>query len=259
MAVPNFLIMKLKLCCLALLLPCVQMLAYDKIDNLSSFAKIYGIVRYYSPNPYTMSDKFRTYHIEDGIAYFNPSGLRKSYDAFMEMMKHEDEFSSIIFDLRHYPAYDFAEEVLGHFADEDMVVSENMLIPVSYLPNQSGMYYVSESELIQHKPKIDKMCVFLSDYTSVSYAETVLMIADAYGLGAIVGRPTRGTNGDATRFMLPAFGFTMTGLKAVNFDGSRHHRIGVVPDIMVEQTTMDDARNGRDIILEIARQYLKGE
>lgn len=47
--------MKLKLCCLALLLSCVQMFALDKIDNLSSFAKIYGIVRYYSPNPYTQA------------------------------------------------------------------------------------------------------------------------------------------------------------------------------------------------------------
>lgn len=38
--------MKLKLCCLALLLPCVQMFALDKI---------YGIVRYYSPNLYTQA------------------------------------------------------------------------------------------------------------------------------------------------------------------------------------------------------------
>lgn len=210
-------------------------------------------------SPYAVSDKLSPYHIEDGIAYFNPSGLRKSYDSFSEMMKRENEFSSIIFDLRQYPSYDFAEEVLGHFADEDMVVSENMLLPVSYLPYQSGMYYVSEPEYVRHKSKIDKTCVFLSDYTTVSYAETVLMIVEAYGFGTIVGRPTRGTNGDATRFMLPAFGFTMTGLKAVNFDGSRHHGIGVVPDILVEQASVDCAREGSDLILERAKQYLKGE
>lgn len=50
--------MKLKLCCLALLSSCVQMFALDKIDNISSFAKIYGIVRYYSPNPYTQARQY---------------------------------------------------------------------------------------------------------------------------------------------------------------------------------------------------------
>ncbi len=50
--------MKLKLCYLALLSSCVQMFALDKIDNISSFAKIYGIVRYYSPNPYTQARQY---------------------------------------------------------------------------------------------------------------------------------------------------------------------------------------------------------
>lgn len=233
---------------------CVQMFANDKIDHLSSFAKIYGIVRYYSPNPYTQTwdetDWFK-------VAY-----------RYVKSYQESDCDEAVLYDFLNVFAPDatltaapdsvYSSEISSPFYFNEYVGSDNMLLLVSYLPYQRGMYYVSEPEVVRHKSKIDKTCVFLSDYTSMSYAETVLMIVDSYDLGTIIGRPTRGTNGDATRFMLPAFGFTMTGLKAVNFDGSRHHGIGVIPDITVEPTTMDYARNGRDIIFERAEQYLKG-
>lgn len=68
----------------------------------------------------------------------------------------------------------------------------------------------------------------------MSWGETVLMIAKGYKLGRIIGLPTAGTNGDASTFMLPAFPFRMTAIKAVNIDGSRHHGIGIQPDIQAE-------------------------
>ena len=34
--------------------------------------------------------------------------MRDSYQAFTEMMKRDNEFSAIIFDIREYPAYDFS-------------------------------------------------------------------------------------------------------------------------------------------------------
>ena len=105
---------------------------------------------------------------------------------------------------------------------------------------------------------IDKQCVFLSDYTSMSYAETVLMLVAEYDLGTIIGTPSCGTNGDATRFDLPAFGFTMTALKATNIDGTRHHGVGVIPDVLIDMPDCDPVYSNQDYILENAIKYIKG-
>ena len=204
-----------------------------------------------------LSHSNSAYWISDSIAYFNPSMVRDSYQAFTEMMKRDNEFSAIIFDIREYPAYDFID-VLGHLTDSDMLM-DNIHTPISYLPNRSEVYFKTQKQYIRSKDMtIDKQCVFLSDYTSMSYAETVLMLVAEYDLGPIIGTPSCGTNGDATRFDLPAFGFTMTALKATNIDGTRHHGIGVIPDVLVDMPDCDPVYSNQDYILESAIRYIKG-
>lgn len=206
--------------------------------------------------PYREPMDATIYQIEDGIAYFNPSLSQMCYNAFKEVLERKDEYSSIIFDLRNYPAYDFID-VLGHLTNLDLTMS-NMLMPIFYLPDQCNVYYSSDTECIRSKDeKLDKRIIFLSDYTSMSYAETILMLASEYKIGVIIGSPSRGTNGDVTRFDLPVFGFTMTALKAVNVDGTQHHGIGVCPDFCVDPISIEQARNGHDPILEKAKAYIK--
>ena len=203
-----------------------------------------------------LSHSNSAYWISDSIAYFNPSMVRDSYQAFTEMMKRENEFSAIIFDIREYPAYDFID-VLGHLTDSDMLM-DNIHTPISYLPNRGEVYFKTQKQYIRSKDMtIDKQCVFLSDYTSMSYAETVLMLVAEYDLGTIIGTPSCGTNGDATRFDLPAFGFTMTALKATNIDGTRHHGVGVIPDVLVDMDACDSVYTNQDYILESAISYIK--
>lgn len=203
-----------------------------------------------------LSQSNSSYWISDSIAYFNPSVMRDSYQAFTEMMKRDNEFSAIIFDIREYPAYDFID-VLGHLTDSDMLM-DNIHTPISYLPNRGEVYFKTQKQYIRSKDMtIDKQCVFLSDYTSMSYAETVLMLVAEYDLGTIIGTPSCGTNGDATRFDLPAFGFTMTALKATNIDGTRHHGVGVIPDVLVDMDACDSVYTNQDYILESAISYIK--
>ena len=83
----------------------------------------------------------------------------------------------------------------------------------------------------------------------MSWAETVLMYVKEYDLGTIVGTPSTGTTGDITQFTFPAFNLRLTGLHAAWLDGSRHHGIGVEPDIRVE-VSADDHLNGRDVVIE---------
>ena len=99
--------------------------------------------------------------------------------------------------------------------------------------------YLGTVEAVQPAaPRIDLPVYFLCGPKTMSWGETVLMLVKGYRLGTVIGTPT---NGDATTFILPAFPFGMTAIKAVNLDGSRHHGIGVQPDILTEAGSCEEA------------------
>jgi hypothetical protein len=52
------------------------------------------------------------------------------------------------------------------------------------------------------------------------------------------------------------FDFRMTGLEVLNPDGSRHHRIDVIPDVLVTPT-IKGLREGRDEVLERVIELVK--
>jgi C-terminal processing protease CtpA/Prc len=90
--------------------------------------------------------------------------------------------------------------------------------------------------------------VFLTDANAMSYGETFMEMVKHYRIGTIIGEPTAGTNGDV-RF---DFEVMMTGLKFTSHDGSRHHGIGVIPDIIVHPEV------GKDNVFEYAKSYIRG-
>lgn len=76
-----------------------------------------------------------------------------------------------------------------------------------------------------------------------------------YGIGTIIGEPTAGCNGDATRNRMQFATFIMTYNKFLNRDGSQHHSIGVLPDIYCSPT-IGDIRQNIDTQLEFAKKYI---
>lgn len=169
------------------------------------------------------------------------------YESFMKRLEEENP-KAIIFDVRGYPTYYF-EKVLSHLTDKDMS-NGFFRTPLTTLPNQANMCYDINTGVIKPiEPHITIPCYFLADYRAMSWAETVLMYVKEYGLGTIIGTPSTGTTGDITQFTFPAFNLRLTGLHAAWLDGSRHHGIGVEPDIRVE-VAADDHLNGRDVLME---------
>ena len=49
----------------------------------------------------------------------------------------------------------------------------------------------------------------------------------------------------------------MTALKATNIDGTRHHGVGVIPDVLVDMDAFDSVYTNQDYILESAISYIK--
>ncbi len=187
-----------------------------------------------SENPgYRMPDNRQFARIIDDVLIINPTLGMECYEQFTPYLSKMSQYRAVIFDLRGYPAYDF-DKVLEHLIDEP-IATEFFYTPRSTFPNRAHLYYESAPETINPASKhIDIPVYFLANHRTLSWGETVMMLVKGYSLGTIIGTNTCGTNGDATQLNVPAFMFGMTALKAVNRDGSRHHGIGVVPDIYME-------------------------
>ncbi len=96
------------------------------------------------------------------------------------------------------------------------------------------------------------------DGRAISYAETWLGIVEHYRLGALVGEPTAGTNGNVNTIALPGgYSVRFTGMKVLKHDGSRHHGIGIRPTVPASRTVRG-IREGRDEQLQRAIQVVGG-
>jgi C-terminal processing protease CtpA/Prc len=98
---------------------------------------------------------------------------------------------------------------------------------------------------------------FLTDAMTQSRPETFLGWIQGMHLGTLVGRPTSGANGVRTQLALQGgLSIGYSGDRVLNADGSRHHTIGIRPDVLVEPT-LESVRKGQDLTLETALRLAK--
>ena len=186
---------------------------------------------------------------ENGILYIDAASDEATEKRFLAALT--PDIKGLCFDLRSYPSYKF-EEILTHLlaADSKAPATE---VPIARYPFRRQLTWRIETETLPARsPRVFLPATFLCDAGTFSWGETILLIVRHYRLGTIVGEPTAGTTGDLTRFELPIFPFSMTGMKMTGMDGEAHHAVGVMPDIVVPVFAAD-RMNGRDPILQRAR------
>lgn len=194
-------------------------------------------------------------YTDDGIAVIRPCQRNANYEEFAAALDTLHSMRGIVFDLRGYPMLDF-DKVLGHLTEEPLPTSF-ISTPVTCFPNREKVRYVQSNEFLEPvAPRLNVPVVFLSDYHAMSWAETVLILVKGYELGTIVGSESCGTNGDATQYRLPVFPFNLTANYVTNADGSRHHGVGVLPDIYIEPT-LEGYLDGRDEVLGKGLEYIR--
>lgn len=89
-----------------------------------------------------------------------------------------------------------------------------------------------------------------------SAAEHLALTLQAAHRVHLIGRPTAGANGDITGLALPGdFGFTFTGLRVLQRDGSAFHGVGCIPDETLAPTQAALAASA-DPELDRALEYL---
>ena len=164
---------------------------------------------------------------------------------------------ALVFDVRGYPT-DAGMRILTHLI---AAPESHRWMHVPRFVEPFGVIAGWDSHgwnLSPAAPRLAGRAAFLTDGRAVSYAESVMGYVEALGLGAIVGGPTAGTNGNVNSFTVPSgMVVRFTGMRVTRHDGTPFHLAGVRPTVAVEPTVAG-IRAGRDEVLEQALAHLGG-
>jgi C-terminal processing protease CtpA/Prc len=196
---------------------------------------------YTEPRPETVAE------LEPGIFYIDLDRLTETH--WKALIRRLTKAKGIIFDVRGYPG-EVALQALAHLT-RTKIRSARWNVPSAVIPDQLDVRYIESGWGVQpKKPYLRAKRVFLTDGRAISYAETVLGIAEHYKLGDIVGGPTAGTNGNINPLKLPGgYTVTWTGMRVLKHDGSQHHGVGILPTVRAVRTRKGVAEAKDEILL----------
>lgn len=193
--------------------------------------------------------------VENGIYYVDLD--RAQWQDIAAKIQELSVAKGVIFDLRGYPKNNHL--ILCHLLEANDTSGQWMQIPQIIYPDREKIvgYEKTGWFLGSREPKIKGKVAFITDGRAISYAESFMSFVEHYKLGAIVGQPTAGTNGNVNSFELPGgFRIAWTGMKVVKHDGSQHHLIGIRPTVPMKRT-IKGVLEGRDELFEKALEVVK--
>ncbi|MFT3920459.1 S41 family peptidase [Cloacibacterium sp.] len=207
---------------------------------------------------YTRDDVTKSKEINAETYYVNMDKLsaKEMEEEIPNIRKHKN----LIIDLRGYPRTDQNHVLLNYLLPKEDTTKwlcgrEIYLPDFKYFTEECNGHrnrsFISDNPLKTNN-------VLLVDERSVSNAEMFSQVIKHYKLATIIGRTTAGANGNRNDIdLLNDFQISFTGLKVINPDGSRFHAIGVLPDIIVNETS-EDLKIGKDVYLEKAMEVFEG-
>ena len=195
--------------------------------------------------------------INDTVTYVNICNHSSSYKDFTKHLDLLSKSKVTILDLRGYPTMN-TMSILSHYLNTAISLGKIQQQDFYYPDHKNVIYtdvpkwYIApanskESEAYSkkyryRKPqniKINTSLYILANETSISFAETLLDMLKYHKVGTIVGNYTAGCNGDVIVVDMPFATFTTTGAYVVFRDGSRHHGVGIEPDIFIDSLDTD--------------------
>jgi C-terminal processing protease CtpA/Prc len=192
--------------------------------------------------------------LEPGILYVDLD--RVTEEDWQGIVPRLAAAKGILFDMRGYPGQP-GIQALAHLTETTIRCARWNVSSAAMPDRLDSPYQESGWDVPPEKPYFTARRAFLTDGRAISYAETVMGIVEYYKLGAIVGEPTAGTNGNVNPFRLPG-GYTVswTGMKVLKHDGSQHHGIGILPTVPASRSRKGVAE-GNDEILLRGLEYVK--
>ncbi|WP_163636614.1 S41 family peptidase [Flagellimonas sediminis] len=207
---------------------------------------------------YDQNKGFNPYErFENNIHYLNLTLL--DWETIEYLLPDLEESNGIICDLRGYP--NGQQKFINHLLKKADTAKGWLRIPKIVLPNQKNITDFVEGDwnemMIPAQPYLgDKIIVFITDGSAISYAESIMGFVKGYNLATIVGQPTAGTNGNFNTFTLPGdIEINWTGMQVLKLDGTPLHGIGILPDVYMEKT-VEGIINGKDEFLDKALELV---
>ena len=213
-------------------------------------------ITYKNSDFFNKDNKDEIKELSDSILYINLQNLTQTVlTVNLEKIKN---FKKIIIDLRGYPKKsEDSWKILGNtfFSDRNNV--KFITTPKIQNPFYENMIYADYSGWdIKKNKELNSKVALLVYEGSASFQESIPQFLKGNNYVTIVGRMTAGANGGRNDIsLLNGMGYSFTGQKVRNADGSIFHTIGVKPDIIVEDN-MEDIKDGKDTFIEKAIEYL---
>ncbi len=186
-----------------------------------------------------------------GILYVDLTRVEE--EQFSNVIKHLANAEGVVFDMRGYPNQ-FAFDLLAYLADKPLETAP-FLFPVVVRPDHRATRFVDGTPTWAEpkEPKLtDKLAFIINGNAAISYSESIMGLLERHGVGARVGEPTAGANGNVVSLDLPGgYSTRWTGLRVTKAGGKPLFTVGVTPTIPV-QRTREGVAAGRDELLERA-------
>ena len=159
----------------------------------------------------------------------------------------------IVFDMRGYPNQ-VAYDLLAHLARKPLKTAP-FLWPVVTRPDHRATHFVDGTPVWAEPeaPQLtDNLAFIINGNAAISYAESIMGLLERHSIGARVGEPTAGANGNVVSLDLPGgYSTRWTGLKVTKVGGKPLFTVGVTPTVPVQRTRAGVAAR-RDELLERA-------
>jgi C-terminal processing protease CtpA/Prc len=194
---------------------------------------------------------------DDGIYYVDM--IRATMADIDAVMPQLAAAPGVVFDVRGHP--NGAHLVLAHLLtrpdDSRAWMNVAHVIRPDHVPAATPSWDTLGWGLPVLEPHIAGRVAFLINADTASYGESIMGLVEHYKLGAIVGSPTAGANGNFVQITEPTgCSSVFTGMRVVKSDGSRFHLVGIQPTIPAAPTIAGVAA-GRDEVLEAALAYVR--
>jgi len=214
----------------------------DEVDAIRNAT----LSQYYAALP--IEDSIKT--LADGMMYVN-IGVA-SMETINKALPQLKNSAVIICDLRGYPNNN--HDFINYLLTKNDTSKQWMQVAQTIYPDRerTAGWQKYGWELKPAKTHLNGKIVFIIDGQAISYAESYMSFIENYKLATIIGQPTAGTNGNVNPFTIPGnYYISWTGMKVQKHNGTTHHGVGILPDILVNKT-IKGVQEGRDEFLEKA-------
>lgn len=189
--------------------------------------------------------------LESGIGYLD--WTRAGQDREADLLELLERVKVLIVDARGYPT-ELPMTLFKMMAREEMGLPA-LLVPLITSPDSCDLRFKDiATPWFQPNPtRPDVSLLFLTNAQGTqSYAESLLSVAEAYGLGQRIGSRTAGCNGMIAVLDLPSgHRVRWTGVKTLRSGGRPLFRVGIPADLEVRRSEAGVSA-GRDEVLEAA-------